>query len=214
MNLILKMMAPKHRILVFGADGMLGSYISSYFVDSVALSRKEFQVEPTTTEENLKEVLQKYAISNGCDYVFNAIGITNKITTSEETFNNVNGAFPIHLSNACDSLGLKLFHPSTDCVFTGSKPIGESGRRANRWRRRVAGQCPDALSVCRAIRHPANPATNHKVWLRRRSEFPVKSARPARYLARRFPVSAIRQSSGRTKSDKPRCLSAQECFYR
>lgn len=125
-----RMLPPRKtpRIVVLGADGMLGSYICRYFgEEAIPITRKEFEITNNPEEKNdIEQLLTKYALGNNCLYVFNAIGLTNKINASDEVFRHINGGFPVELGDVCTKLGLRLIHASTDCVFSGTKPFGES----------------------------------------------------------------------------------------
>jgi len=102
------------KILVLGASGMAGSTISQYLTKIgyaiTAWTRKEFNalVEPP--------LLLKY------DYVINCIGLIKQKSSDDNLFFRLNDDFPHKLVPKCK----KLFHISSDCVFSGNLAAGKS----------------------------------------------------------------------------------------
>lgn len=104
------------RIAIFGSNGMLGRYVSSYLFfkgHSVAnFTRKEFDIlksDFSTTMPNLNEF----------DLVVNCAGIVKSLSESkysEAEVYKVNSIFPKILA----AKSKKLIHISTDCVFPGT----------------------------------------------------------------------------------------------
>jgi dTDP-4-dehydrorhamnose reductase len=110
-------------IIVLGCNGMLGSYISSYFgskMNVINISRNDYDALSDIIW--LKKILLK-KIPKGQVFVFNAIGLIPQRKSFEKTkehYFRINGFFPKDLSNLCQEMNWKLIHPSTDCVFNGS----------------------------------------------------------------------------------------------
>jgi len=108
------------RILVLGSTGMLGFAVSSYFKRNnyfvVDLSRSEFDIAHDSIDK-LDEFL------GDIDVVINCAGII-KPTLAENTTENIlkiNSQFPRNLALLCSRRGIKCFHITTDCVYTGKK---------------------------------------------------------------------------------------------
>lgn len=130
-------------IIIFGSNGMLGTYLYKYLsilVDDfkrpkynvIGITRKDFEI----TNDNithLKSFLEKFNYKYDT-LIINCIGLIpqrNKINDNSNNINNfdyflVNTVFPLALEKACQKLNLRLLHASTDCVFTGSKKYGEN----------------------------------------------------------------------------------------
>lgn len=108
------------RILVVGSAGMLGYAVSSYFksrdYDVVEISRNEFDIA--------NDSMQKFeGFLNGVSVVINCAGVI-KPTIAKNTIEDVlkiNSMFPRNLAKVCDKNGIKCFHITTDCVYTGKK---------------------------------------------------------------------------------------------
>jgi dTDP-4-dehydrorhamnose reductase len=57
------------------------------------------------------------------DVVVNAVGVIKQLPTVADTAltAEINGLLPHVLAQACDDIGARLVHPSTDCVFSGRR---------------------------------------------------------------------------------------------
>lgn len=108
------------KILVIGSTGMLGYAVSEYFLskqyDVVKLTRNDFDigVEP-------HEKFEKYL--DGIDVVINCAGLI-KPTIGKfpiEQAIRVNSIFPRNLALMTKARGIKCFHITTDCVYSGKK---------------------------------------------------------------------------------------------
>ena len=111
------------KVFVLGKSGMLGRYVYTY------LKEKGYNVVGVGRESidasNYSMMLHKYVHDNMSkgDVVVNCMGmIKPRINErSAEEFITVNSLFPRELANLCEQYGAKLIHPTTDCVYTGSK---------------------------------------------------------------------------------------------
>jgi dTDP-4-dehydrorhamnose reductase len=116
------------KILVLGAEGMLGNYVYKYLKSkglNVAPS-----VRPTATVMGidaldshawlLKSLFHGYELETG-DVVINCIGVINKLVEKVGIENTIiiNSLFPHTLDSICNSNGLHLLQISSDCVFSG-----------------------------------------------------------------------------------------------
>lgn len=108
------------KILIIGSTGMLGYAVSSYYKSKgynvVEISRKEFDIA--------NDPMSKFeTYLNGVDVVINCAGVI-KPTIAKNTVENVlkiNSLFPRNLAKVCNKNGIKCFHITTDCVYTGKK---------------------------------------------------------------------------------------------
>lgn len=108
------------KIVVVGSTGMLGYAVSSYYKSKgynvIEISRNEFDIanDPMSRFESYL---------SGVDVVINCAGVI-KPTIAKNTVENVlkiNSMFPRNLAKVCDKNGIKCFHITTDCVYTGKK---------------------------------------------------------------------------------------------
>ncbi len=108
------------RFIVFGGNGMLGRYVCKYFSDLghdiVRLTRDELDIYTTSTQDILK-YLDKVLKNN--EVVINCAGIINKRNVNDLEMYKVNSIFPHILSRKCLQYDNKLYHITTDCVFSG-----------------------------------------------------------------------------------------------
>jgi dTDP-4-dehydrorhamnose reductase len=115
-------------IIIFGANGMLGTYLSKYFEDVytyntekryklIKITRKELDLAKITAEI-LKNYLDNIKISN-C-IVINVAGIIPQTGNNKYSeYIQVNSLFPNLLANYCLTRKWVMIHSSTDCVFSG-----------------------------------------------------------------------------------------------
>ncbi len=108
------------RVTVFGAKGMLGYAVSEYFekegFDVVKVSRSDFDIakEPHSKVANF--------IANS-DFAVNCAGVIKpriSAMTIEDVL-TVNSLFPKNYARICNENGVKSFHVTTDCVYTGKR---------------------------------------------------------------------------------------------
>lgn len=107
-------------ICVIGANGMLGYAVSSYFkhknYNVIEITRREFDIA--------KDPMGKLeAYLDNVDVVINCAGVI-KPTIAKNSVENVikiNSIFPRNLAKLCNKKGIKCFHITTDCVYSGKK---------------------------------------------------------------------------------------------
>ena len=113
----------EQKIFVLGKSGMLGRYVYTYLkvkgynVKGVGRS----DIDASDTCSDLHKFIE-HQMSDG-DVVINCMG-TIKPRVDELGDSNailVNSLFPRKLADLCKQYGIKLIHPTTDCVYTGSK---------------------------------------------------------------------------------------------
>jgi dTDP-4-dehydrorhamnose reductase len=117
------------KIIIFGSNGMLGSYLMTYFTmhckkyDVIGISRASFEVNEESLI-NLEERLASYEI-DGETCVINCIGLIPQRRPADwRDYYVMNAVFPQRLSAFCKKAGAKLILPTTDCVFSGLRADG------------------------------------------------------------------------------------------
>lgn len=113
----------EQKIFVFGKSGMLGRYVYTYLKEKgynvVGVGRTDVDAS------NYSTMLHKYVENNMSegDVVINCMGTIKPRVDELGDINaiKVNSLFPRELANLCEQYGVKLIHPTTDCVYTGSK---------------------------------------------------------------------------------------------
>lgn len=111
------------KLVIFGANGMLGNYIYKYIqqqknIQIIPLTRNDYDAYNDKLDK-LENIFKKYNI-NSDTLVFNAVGaIPHRGINNSSYYYKVNSVFPILLSYFCDLYNCKLIHPTTDCVFSG-----------------------------------------------------------------------------------------------
>lgn len=126
------------RILVIGANGMLGGSIHRYF------SRKTYcTVLGTVRSEDVKSRLALTGFDNIVsnidvseldnlaqvisnfkpDVVFNCVGLIKQLAESKNAVSaiEINSLLPHKIAEMCSANNARLIHFSTDCVFSGDK---------------------------------------------------------------------------------------------
>jgi len=126
------------RLLILGANGLLGSNLLRYFssradieVYGTVRSSHSLQklpkevcsrVEINVNAENPDHLLKVF--SDVCpNVVVNCIGIVKQLSEADDplTAIPVNSLLPHRIAKLCSAVGARLIHLSTDCVFSGSK---------------------------------------------------------------------------------------------
>lgn len=120
------------KILILGGDGMLGHMAEKYFksegYDVISTTRGSLSSGKVSLDLSChKFELQSFFEKNlpfgwNPEYIINCIGIIKPYSEKnmEETI-FVNAMFPHILARQAKELNVKLFHITTDCVYSGSK---------------------------------------------------------------------------------------------
>ena len=112
------------KIIVLGSTGMLGNYVEKYLkkkYDVISLNRDKLDASDVNYNK-LKSILVQHEVNS--DYVvINCIGTIKPRVDQLGDLNAilVNSVFPRLLSKLSKELNFKVIHPTTDCVYTGSK---------------------------------------------------------------------------------------------
>jgi len=119
------------KIYVFGSNGMLGRYVSTYLEnignDVVRLTRQDYDLSRLTYESLGQFLWDDLKISWG-SVIINCAGIINQRGIFKPSdYHKINSYFPQYLSqqvntqktNVLGDNGVQVIHASTDCVFSG-----------------------------------------------------------------------------------------------
>ncbi|MGI6443892.1 MAG: SDR family oxidoreductase [Candidatus Dojkabacteria bacterium] len=125
------------KILVFGANGMLGSYLSNYF------EKKGYEVVKTDRDNDdekkivgvditNKKGLQDFVTEQNPDCVINCAAYTNvnQAESEPEVANTVNADAPKYIAEVAKDLNIPLIHISTNEVF-GDGEYDEESKEFN-----------------------------------------------------------------------------------
>jgi dTDP-4-dehydrorhamnose reductase len=126
-------------VLVFGGSGMLGHQVVGRFacdIDVHATVRDPARAEALGLPATLHpfdpyrpELLVPLLEALRPDVVVNCIGIVKQVQEASWPLPAItlNALFPHQLAEACRRTGARLFHVSTDCVFSGTLALRSSG---------------------------------------------------------------------------------------
>lgn len=117
----------KKKILILGSTGMLGNAVAKYFLEKdtydvtltyrskeVAFGNKTIKFDAVCDDVN--------SLDSDFDYVINCIGVIKPFMKSDPiSAIKINCLFPWQLSKWCKAKGIRLFHITTDCVYSGTK---------------------------------------------------------------------------------------------
>ena len=128
------------RVLILGGTGMLGHEAISRFMP-------HFEVHASVRDPELAAQYELPATLHAFDayepqaltelldvvdpaVVLNCIGIVKQLEDASRPLPaiTVNSLFPHQLAAMCEHKGCRLIHISTDCVFSGRLPLGQSYR--------------------------------------------------------------------------------------
>lgn len=125
------------RVLILGAAGMLGHKLCQIYRDRFD-TWATLRGDPRTLHrygllapdrllagvdaDNFDSIVRALGVVRP-DVVINCIGIIKQLPTAKDPIVSleINSLFPHRLANLCQAAGARLFHISTDCVFSGRK---------------------------------------------------------------------------------------------
>lgn len=109
------------RIVLLGANGMLGRYLQTYFKSShdlLALTRQDIDfsvIDEVKILSYLRECISSESV------IVNAAGVIKQRSNSVIDMVMVNAVLPHVLAKLKEETGCKVIHVTTDCVFSGKK---------------------------------------------------------------------------------------------
>lgn len=111
--------------LVLGAGGMAGHVISIYLQEKgenvIGLARRKLSYVTTVVEDATNfQAVSRLLDNNNFDIIINCVGILNK--SAEYNIDSailINSYLPHFLEKKTANSGTRVFHMSTDCVFSG-----------------------------------------------------------------------------------------------
>ncbi len=126
------------RVVVFGANGMLGHAVLRVMAadpahEAIGVVRSESAVRSLSGVSTARivaggnvenpDVLVALFDSLRPDVVINGVGLVKQFAQSEDPLCAlpINSIFPHRLAQLCSLAGARLVHISTDCVFSGAK---------------------------------------------------------------------------------------------
>lgn len=114
-------MAVKPKVVLLGANGLLGTYLRSALVDYqlTVLTRSEIDITQSDQVLTVLEILQPDVIINAAAYTQ-----VDRCETERAVAMAVNGVAPGYLAMAAKKLNAILIHYSTDYIFAGDRAAG------------------------------------------------------------------------------------------
>ncbi len=106
----------KIKTLIFGAGGMLGSDLQTVFPEAISFTHAEMDISDRDAVFSCIEKFKPELVINAAAYT--------KVDDCEEKKELaflVNGTASGYIAEACENIGSKLMHFSTDYVFEGEK---------------------------------------------------------------------------------------------
>ncbi|MDR6719664.1 SDR family oxidoreductase [Paenibacillus sp. 2003] len=115
------------KLLILGGNGMAGHILVDYFRRQGAHS--VFYTSRDVTDPNglLLDVNDSFMVDRLVeavhpDVIINAVGVLNNFADEDKiTAYHINGFLPHRLRRVADTIGARLIHISTDCVFSGER---------------------------------------------------------------------------------------------
>lgn len=107
------------KIILFGSNGMLGTYVKKFFEDKYTLlnlTRSDLDLG-SASESQITSFMN--GVANKGDIIINAAGIIKQREYDILEMINVNSVFPNILGKIKKTIGIEVIHITTDCVFNG-----------------------------------------------------------------------------------------------
>jgi len=152
------MLSMARRILILGAQGMLGTQLARIYRQAIAWDKDDVNVLDAKAFET-----QLRGVAAGLDAVVNCVAFNDVDGAEErpEAAFELNGTFPGRLAALCRELNLRLVHYGTNYVFDGQKgeyvetdapnPLSVYARSKLRGERRVAAAMDEFYLVRTAV---------------------------------------------------------------
>lgn len=111
------------KVIIFGHNGMLGSYISSYLKKYSNYKIININYRINNNFNDIHNILLDNNINNKT-CIINCIGLIPQRNNSNiSDYIRINSIFPNILYNICNIYKAKMIQPTTDCVFSGEKGL-------------------------------------------------------------------------------------------
>ncbi|ELB1198587.1 SDR family oxidoreductase [Escherichia coli] len=128
----------RKKILIVGANGMLGSSLLRYFssigdYEVLGTTRSMVVAKQFEQKHNVKIIdnvdvidfkrLETVVVEHKPNIVFNCVGIIKQLDAAKNNILSIeiNSLLPHKLAQLCSAHSAKLIHFSTDCIFKGTK---------------------------------------------------------------------------------------------
>jgi len=111
------------KIFIFGANGMLGTYLYQYFKSKynvIPITRSQCDIGQLTSNQLFDLLVNKFKLRQE-DLIINAAGIIKQRDFDLSELIAVNSLFPHLLAELKTIIDCKILHITTDCVFSGLK---------------------------------------------------------------------------------------------
>ncbi|WP_258297120.1 dTDP-4-dehydrorhamnose reductase family protein [Paenibacillus peoriae] len=118
------------KLLILGGNGMAGHVLVKYFQNQSGYNVFYTTRDPENKGGLLLDVKDSFMVeqlvrSVRPDVIINAVGILNQHAGEDQiAAYQINGLLPHLLRRTADSIGARLIHISTDCVFEGNRIPG------------------------------------------------------------------------------------------
>ncbi|GGH61617.1 NAD(P)-dependent oxidoreductase [Paenibacillus silvae] len=115
------------KLLILGGNGMAGHILVDYFrrqgVHSVFYTTRDVtDPKGLILDVNDSFMVDRLVEAVHPDVIINAVGVLNSFADKDKiAAYHINGFLPHRLRRIADSLGARLIHISTDCVFSGDR---------------------------------------------------------------------------------------------
>jgi dTDP-4-dehydrorhamnose reductase len=133
----------KPSVLVLGATGMLGHVVANHLgsagfevhasIRNPSLAGRLSSVRELHHFDAARDSVAKLIGATSPKAVVNCIGLVKQLEAASKPLPAIrlNALFPHQVAASCESIGARLVHISTDCVFSGSLPIGKQYTEAH-----------------------------------------------------------------------------------
>lgn len=114
------------KLLIFGGNGMAGHMLVHYFKEQgrhqvLYTTRDLADPEGLLIDANDPLLVERAVEMIRPDVIINAVGVLNQYAEEDRIrAYHINGYLPHRLRRAADTVGARLIHISTDCVFLGT----------------------------------------------------------------------------------------------
>ena len=123
------------RVILFGANGMLGSYVNrylsgtGYYESIVPLTRKDYDIT-SGDRAALFQLLHRHRARGRTTVIINCAGVIPQTGEQDAAkYMAGNTKFPVMLDEYAGLFGVRLIHITTDCIFHGKGEVPLGGFR-------------------------------------------------------------------------------------